>query len=134
MAARHHDHHASVQQNRSPRLEVLINRCQRHQANNLLDDRKQQPRLEYLAVGRRSSGGYQIIVVGTRKPFVAQRFKTIHHCVEAATELEEIFDLGLLIEDCSDEAMEQVRAIVLAHAHREQVELELGQKQSSESL
>jgi hypothetical protein len=37
MAARHHDHHASVQQNRSPRLEVLINRCQRHQANNLLD-------------------------------------------------------------------------------------------------
>jgi hypothetical protein len=59
-------------------------------------------------------------VVGTRKPFVAQ------HCVEAATELEEIFDLGLLIEDCSDEAMEQVRAIVLAHAHRELVERELG--------
>jgi hypothetical protein len=53
-------------------------------------------------------------------------FETSHHCLAAATELEEIFDLGLLIEDCSDEAMEQVRAIVLAHAHREQVERELG--------
>jgi hypothetical protein len=116
--ARHRD--------RSPRIEELINRLQRNQSNNLLDDRRQQPRLEYLAVGKREDGRYQIILSGTLEPFVQQIFKTVQHCVEAALELEEVFDLGRLIEGCFTEALETAEAIVLAHAHREQVERELG--------
>jgi hypothetical protein len=126
MAARHHDHHASVQQNRSPRLEVLINRCQRHQANNLLDDRKQKPRLQYLAIALRPDKRFQIILSGSHDEFVCQVFETSHHCLAAAIELEEVFDLERLREECSTEAMENAEAIVMAHVLREQIELELG--------
>jgi hypothetical protein len=85
-------------------------------------------------VGRRSDQGFQIVVSGTQHPLSRQVFVTVRHCLDAAVELEEIFDFGGLFGEWDDVTREQAEAIVRAHALRERVELELGQKQSSESL
>ena len=116
----------SPQRDRSPRLEALINRCQ-SQSNSYIDllgDCRSQTQLEYLAVAQRSDKGFQIILSGTCTPLVKQIFATIHHCHEAATELEEMFDLGFALQEMDDLTREMAEAIAQAHVLREQVELE----------
>jgi hypothetical protein len=93
--------------------------------NILFEDRGQQQRLEHLAIAVRPDQMFQIIIAGTEKVFLHQIYETTHHCLSAAIELEEIFDMRRLLEDGSSEAMENAGAIAQAHAHREQIELEL---------
>jgi hypothetical protein len=102
----------------SSRLEHLLRRqaSKRYQSS-------QRPlvELEQLTIVRRPDRGYQIVLSFNQQAVTHQVFRTFKHCAEAAAELEQRFELSIVSDGATAEAMQ---AIVRAAATREQVELE----------
>jgi hypothetical protein len=109
----------------SSRLEFLLRRQQSRRYDSFESNRQSMKALEHLAIARRSDQHYQIVIQGTKQPFLRQVFKTVEYCAEAATELEQKFALGGMLEFLNAEVQEAVEAIVWAVVVRERVEREL---------
>jgi hypothetical protein len=104
----------------SSRLEYLL----RRQQSKRYEQWQQQPlrALEFLAIARRTDGCYQIAIRGTKTPFSRYVFETLEYCREAATELEQRFEIEGMLEFLDGVVQEHVEAIVLAAVWRERVE------------
>ena len=102
----------------SARLEQLL---RRQESKRYQPSQKPSPSLEQLAVVRRPDQRYQIVLRFNQQPITHQVFRTLKHCAEAAAELEQKFELGIV---ASGETAEAVNAIVRAAVARESVELQ----------
>jgi hypothetical protein len=81
--------------------------------------------LEYLAVLNVDDREYAIIERATGENFVNQVFETREHCAEAAVELEQKFDIAIVLELKLTETMERVKDLVEWHYLKEWVALGL---------
>ena len=105
------------------RLENLLRRQESKRSEQSWQQRTPLMELEHLGVARRSDKRYQIIVSGTQQPFSNQTFATQSHCLEAAAELEQRFELEPILWLMDGGQQEHVDAIVQAAVLREVVEL-----------
>jgi hypothetical protein len=81
--------------------------------------------LEYLAVLKVGDREYAIAEQATGEIFVSQTFETRQHCAEAAVELEQKFDIAIVLELRLVETMERVEELVEWHYLKEWVALGL---------
>ena len=102
----------------SARLEQLL---RRQESKRYEPSQRQSPELEQLAVVRRLDGRYQIVLRFNQQPITHQVFRTLKHCSEAAAELEQRFELSIVADGATAEA---IAGIVSAAVMRECVELE----------
>jgi hypothetical protein len=101
----------------SARLEQLL---RRQESKRYQPSKRQSPQLEQLSLVRRPDQRYQIVLRFNQQLITHQVFRTFKHCAEAAAELEQRFELSIVSDGATAEAME---AIVRAAATREWVEL-----------
>ena len=102
----------------SARLEQLL---RRQESKRYQPSQTPSPSLEQLAIVRRPDRLYQIVLRFNQQSITHQVFRTLKHCAEAAAELEQKFELGIV---ASGETAEAVNAIVRAAVARESVELQ----------
>jgi hypothetical protein len=109
----------------NPRMERLERLLKRQSISpfELLGDRHSPRHLEHLAIMRRGDGRFAIAVKGLGQLLARDVFETVHHCTEAALELERTFAMGQYVDIPSSEAVERVEEIVRYHCWRERVEL-----------
>ena len=99
----------------SARLEQLL---RRQESKRYEPSQRKSPELEQLAIVRRPDQRYQIVLSFNQQAITHQVFKTFKHCSEAAAELEQRFELSIVSEGTTAEAME---GIVRAAVMRERV-------------
>jgi hypothetical protein len=81
--------------------------------------------LEYLAVLKVGDREYAIAERETGEIFVSQAFESRQHCHEAAAELEQVFDIAIVLETRLVETLERIDELVEWHYLREWVALGL---------
>ena len=101
----------------SARLEQLL---RRQESKRYQPSQKPSLQLEQLVIVRRLEGRYQIVLRFNQQPITHQTFRTLKHCAEAAGELEQKFELSIVADGTTADA---IAAIVSAAVMRELVEL-----------
>ena len=88
---------------------------------SLIQQTKLEGQLEYLAVSKSISQQFWITVEGKGQPFISIPFETAEFCFEAALEIEDTFDILLVIELKTGETMERIEEMVGGWLDRERV-------------